>query len=208
MKIEELERALRQALEDPLPGMTAQSLMIPHPRIGHRVYKEVEDRCLRAGVLILFYPKDGRPHFVLTRRTDHLLHHQAQISLPGGRQEEGESFEQTALREACEELGLASGKITVLGRTTPLYIPPSNYCIYPVVAVAFENQVFHPAEEEVAEVIEMPVVRLIDPKTVRHETWTLRGEPVRVPFFFFKGFKIWGATAMVLAEMKEILRGI
>jgi hypothetical protein len=91
-----------------------------------------------------------------------------------------------------------------LGRLTPLYVPPSQYCIYPVVAASEEHPEFRPSEGEVAEVIEVPVDHLLDPQNVHRETWIYQGEQYKVPFFLFEEHKIWGATAMVLAELIAI----
>ncbi len=197
---------LKEKLNTPLPGLNAQLNMVPDPRPGNKVYTEVQDSCKRAGVLLLLYLKGTRVFIVLTRRTELVDRHQAQISFPGGRQEEGESLEQTALRETCEELGIQSSTIQILGKLTPLYIPPTNYCIYPVVARMTEPPQFKPSPYEVAEVLEISLDYLCNPKTVRREMWTLHGMNVEVPFYFFEGHKIWGATAMVLAEFVEILK--
>ena len=199
---------LKERLNKPLPGLAAQLNMVPDPRPGNMVYTEVQDSCKRAGVLVLLYLKGTRVFVVLTRRTDLVEHHQAQISFPGGRQEEGESFEQTALRETCEELGILSSGVQTLGKLTPLYIPPTNYCIYPVVAQMNEYPQFKPSPYEVAEVLEIPLNYLFDAQTNRREIWTLHGMDVEVPFYFFEDHKIWGATAMVLAEFVEILKSI
>lgn len=134
-----------------------------------------------------------------------MRHHQAQISFPGGRQEAGEDLIQTALRETQEELGVQPDAIRVLGMLTPLYIPPSKTCIHPVVATLWERPEFVRSPEEVEEVIEVPLAHLRDPMNRHEEVWTIRGIPVRVPFYLFKGNKIWGATAMVLAEFLELL---
>jgi len=202
----EVFRFLENELKGPKPGLTAQLMMMTNPRPGHKVIHEVEDSCIKAGVLVLLYPWRNRLHLVLTRRTARVDLHQAQISFPGGRQEQGESFKQTALREAHEELKITSGSIRVLGELTPLYIPPSNYCIYPVVAATNKRPDFRPSKHEVAEVIEVPLDHLLDPKNVRKEVWTIMGAEVMVPFYLFKGHKIWGATAMVLAELVELLK--
>ena len=199
--------SLENNLKGPVPGLRAQLKMVTDPRPGHQVYQEVEDSCLKAGVLILLYPVRDKLHLVLTRRTERVDHHQAQISLPGGRQEPGESFEQTALRETCEELSIPSESIRVIGRLTPLYIPPSNYCIFPVVATADSRPDFHPSTEEVAEVIEVPLDCLLDPENIHKEMWIIRGREVTVPFYYLKGHKIWGATAMVLSELVELIKG-
>jgi 8-oxo-dGTP pyrophosphatase MutT (NUDIX family) len=201
--LDELERKLR----GPLPGLHAQLRMAPEPRPGTRPHGEVESSSQPAGVLILFYPKDGRLHLLLTRRTERVLTHRGQISFPGGTQHPGEAIEETALREAGEELGLDPRTIIVIGRLTPLYIPPSNFCIYPVVARLPERPALRPQPEEVAEVLEVPVAHLLDPGTRRHEAWTLNGAPYDVPFYAFGEHKIWGATAMVLAELLALIAG-
>jgi 8-oxo-dGTP pyrophosphatase MutT (NUDIX family) len=197
---------LEKKLTGPKPGLIAQLQMTPNPRPGHQVYHEVEDISLKAGVLALFYPKEGRLHLVLTRRTDRVDFHKGQISFPGGRLETGESLEQAALREAQEELGIDPDSIRILGMLTPLYIPPSNYCIYPVVALTETYPDFLPSPLEVAEILEIPLDHLLDPQNVRREMWQIRGFDVEVPFYAFGVHKIWGATAMVLAELIHIMK--
>ena len=205
MEPREILARLEKGLWAPLPGIPAQLAMVPEPRPGHKAYFEVEDSSRKAGVLILLYPKDGRLRVLLTRRTERVLHHRGQISLPGGEQHPGESIEATALRETSEELGLDLGAVRVLGRLTPLYIPPSNYCVYPIVAHIASPLAFRPQPDEVAEVIEPPVDHLADPANIRRETWRYGGEDHEVPFYEFEGHKIWGATAMVLAEFLALL---
>jgi 8-oxo-dGTP pyrophosphatase MutT (NUDIX family) len=195
---------LKERLQGEKPGLAAQLRMIPNPRPGHQVYSEVEDSCLKAGVLILIYEVENQFFVALTRRTTHVERHQAQISFPGGRQEPGETLEQSALRETCEELGIEAENIDMIGQLTPLYIPLTNYCIYPFVAHMDSEPLFKPSPYEVSEILEVPLSHLLDPQTAREEVWTLRGKNVEVPFFFFDGHKIWGATAMVLAEFIEV----
>jgi 8-oxo-dGTP pyrophosphatase MutT (NUDIX family) len=196
---------LEKILRKDKPGLDAQLKMSPRPRPGHLKYDEVDASCARAGVLVLLYPHDDTVFLVLTKRSERVRFHQAQISFPGGMQEPGEDLVQTALRETEEELGIRTDCLRILGVLTPLYIPPSNTCIHPVVASLPEPPEFIPAPEEVEEVIEISLAHLLDPLSIQEEVWTIRGIPVRVPFYLFKGHKIWGATAMVLAELLEIL---
>src|SRR4030042_3364627 len=161
---------VEKGLWAPLPGIAAQLKMVPEPRPGQKAYFEVEDTSLKAGVLILLYKNDGRLWMLLTRRTERVPHHRGQISLPGGEQHPGESLEATALRETVEELGPDLASVRVLGRLTPLYIPPSNYCIYPTVAFIPGPLEFHIQPDEVAEVIEVPVDHLADPRNERRAT--------------------------------------
>lgn len=198
---------LTRRLQGPKPGLTSQLRMVPDPRPGDKTYQEVGDSCLKAGVLVLLYPREGRLHLVLTRRTANVAQHQAQISFPGGQKDENESIIEAALREAREELHVAPGAVRVLGELTPLFIPPSNYCIYPVVAAAGRRPDFRPAPDEVAEVIEIPLDHFLDLRNIQREVWPIRGTDVTVPFFLFQGHKIWGATAMVLAELIDLIKG-
>jgi 8-oxo-dGTP pyrophosphatase MutT (NUDIX family) len=200
----ETMQSLEKKFAGSKPGLLAQLVMCPNPRPGHQVYQEVEDSSLKAGVLVLLYPQEERLHLVFTRRTDKVDFHKGQISFPGGRLEAGEELEQAALREAQEELDVDPDSVRILGMLTPLYIPPSNYCIYPVVALTERRPDFHPSQLEVAEVLEIPLDHLLDPQNIRRETWTIRGTDVEVPFYSFGEHKIWGATAMVLAELLEI----
>lgn len=199
--------SLKKRISGPKPGLKAQLRMTPNPRPGHQVYYEVEDSSLKAGVLVLFYPREDRLHLVLTRRTDRVDFHKGQISFPGGRLETGESLEQAALREAHEELGVDPNSIRILGMLTPLYIPPSNYCIYPLVALTETRPDFRLSPLEVAEILEIPLDHLLSPHNVRREMWVLRSADVEVPFYAFGEHKIWGATAMVLAELLEMIKG-
>jgi 8-oxo-dGTP pyrophosphatase MutT (NUDIX family) len=178
--------------------------MAPRPRPGWPPEEGITPR--QGGVLLLLYPHRGQLHLVLTRRTETVDNHKGQISLPGGRREGDESIEQTALREAQEELGVAPAAVQVLGKLTPLYIPPSDFCITPVVAWAESRPDWQPDGVEVAEVLEVPLRHLADPSTVREETWQ-RGElTMRVPYFLVQRDKVWGATAMVLSEFLAILK--
>jgi 8-oxo-dGTP pyrophosphatase MutT (NUDIX family) len=198
-------RRLEEVLIKDKPGLAAQLKMAPRPRPGQTVYPEAEANSIKAGVMILLYPRHGCWHLVLIRRPSTVLHHKDQIGFPGGQIEPGENFVQAALREAREELGVPPERLRVLGELTPLYIPPSNFFVYPVVAAADGPLSFTPQVEEVAEIIEVPLDHLRDPGTVREETRTIRGERVKVPFYAHGHHKIWGATAMVLAEFLDVL---
>lgn len=205
-EVQNIVQFLERALKGSKPGLKAQLKMVVNPRPGDKTYQEVEETCIKAGVLALLYPFKKKIYLVLTKRTATVPFHQGQISLPGGRQHQGESIIQTALRESKEELNIESHKIKILGELTPLYVPPSNYCIYPVVAATWKRPRFDPSGYEVAEIIEIPLSHLLNPQSVTREVWTLGRNKVDVPFYLYKSHKIWGATAMVLAELIEILK--
>ncbi len=196
---------LRDALARPLPGLSTQMGMAPQPRPGaDRILDPALD-CRRAAVMVLFYPCAGDLCLVLTRRTDRLESHSGQISFPGGSMDPGEDMVAAARREAMEELGVRPDSVEVLGALSPLYIPPSRFCIYPVVAWSPTTPAFTPSEEEVAEVLQVPVRHLLLPATRCEEMWDLRGGRVLVPFYAVGPHKVWGATAMVLCELLSLL---
>jgi 8-oxo-dGTP pyrophosphatase MutT (NUDIX family) len=198
---------LDERLAGPLPGLAAQLRMMPDPPPqDRRTYAEVGDDCLRAGVMILVYPREDRPHLVFIRRPETAVHHKGQIAFPGGAVEDGEDCVRAALRETREEVGVPAEAVLVRGTLTPLFVSPSGYCIHPVVGTAARRPDFVPFPEEVAEILEVPLAVLLDPAAERRETWEFPGGPRRVPFFAFGRHKIWGATAMVLAEFLDVVR--
>lgn len=199
---------VHRALDRPLPGLAAQARMAPAYRTEALQNRTPPAFPKEAGVLILFYPREDRLYFPLTERTDTVESHKGQISLPGGAREASESLQETALRETCEELQVCPDGCDVIGRLTPLYIPPSGFLISPYVAYSSTRPSFDPDPVEVAGLIETPLDLLLEPDTVRTEQWTIRGLSVEVPFFDILGHKVWGATAMVLSELVVLLREV
>lgn len=197
---------LKNAILGELPGLEAQMTMCTIPRPGMRSIHDVEGKYREAGVLLLLYIHKDEWHLVLTKRTDELPHHRGQISLPGGTREPSETLEETALRETEEELGISVRGLDLIGSLTPLYIPPSSFVIHPFVAVNHARPRFHPSPIEVAELLEVPLVHLIQDINQKVETWFIRGKEIEVPFYRFNDYKIWGATAMVLAEFLVIIK--
>ena len=161
-----------------------------------------------ASVLILLYPLNGELTFVLTRRSDTLPHHTGQISLPGGAREPGETNTQAALRETAEELQIDVDAVELIGHLTPIYVPVSNYQIYPFVGYVSQPPQFNPDPVEVAEVLEMPLPMLLDETIKVTEKWTLHGLEVDVPFYRVHCQTVWGATAIMLSEFEERLRTV
>jgi len=203
----EIER-LRDLLRKPLPGLDAQLRMAPSPRLNWDPLKFPEG-ATDGAALLLVYPHDETLHVPLTVRGSGLRNHTGQVSLPGGRVDAGETLEAAALREAQEEIGVDPATIEILGTLTPLHIPVSGFLLHPIVGFTTMRPAFQRAEWEVARIIEAPVSLLSDPAIVKHEirTRTVKGQAidVNVPYYDVDGEKVWGATAMVLAEFCAIL---
>jgi len=198
-------QTVRAALQLPLPGRAAQQIMAVRPRPGDR--PDLPNPCPNEGaVLLLLYEREGRLVLLLTRRTQTVETHKGQVSLPGGaREPQDHDFAQTALRETCEELGIPGKTVEVLGALTPLYIPPSRFCVYPYVGYVSHAYPLRPDANEVAEVIEVPLEYLLDPATREVEVHFRDNQRFQVPVYRVANQKVWGATAMILAEFLAML---
>ncbi len=192
---------IRERLRGNLPGMAVQLTMAPEIRENISMDQARKRPCRDASVMLLLFPSQEQPALVLTVRPPHMKQHPGQISFPGGRREPGEDLLTTALRETQEEIGLEQDQIEVLGRLTPLYIPPSNFCVYPFVGALTHDPPLTPHSSEVEEILRIPLWRLLQPDARVHEAWMLRGKPVQIPHFRIDRYQIWGATAMILAEL-------
>ena len=195
---------LEQALQRPLPGATAHARVAPRPpREWPPGFNPAHVR--EAAVLLLVFPLHDAAHVLLTLRADTLGRHRGQVSLPGGVIEPGETFEQAALREAHEEVGLATEGVRVLGVLTPLDIPVTGFRLHPIVAASARQPALAPSDGEVARILEIAVDDLLDRSSLVTAERERDGRRITVPAFVVAGLEIWGATAMVLAEFLTLL---
>jgi len=158
----------------------------------------------KSAVLVpLYRDHAGQVRVILTRRPDHMRTHPGDVVFPGGRLEEGESPEQTAKREACEEIGLPEDGVVVVGGLTPITTRDPGNLIVPVVAKVRRPEVFTLQHEEVSAVIEPTMADLLDDSRWRASDWFGR----TLWFYEFDEGVMWGATAFMMRELLRILRG-
>lgn len=194
-----------------LPGEEAHNIMVPEERL--RILKSInfdEIKPKNAGVMMLFYPKAGETHLVLIVRNSYEGVHSSQIAFPGGKHEKGDAdFEQTALRETYEEIGVQPDKIHVLKAFTHLYIPPSNFMVYPFLGICMDEITFYPNPNEVAGIIELPLTAFLSESIVVNAKINASyAKSIEVPVFKIDEHIVWGATAMMLSELKIVLNSV
>jgi 8-oxo-dGTP pyrophosphatase MutT (NUDIX family) len=197
-------------LKQSLPGKEAQIKMASDIRLTNFQFRNEPENAIHSGVLILLYPFGKSIQMVLIKRAIDKSVHSGQISLPGGKYEkEDANLEQTALRETHEEVGVKPSHIKILGSLTELYIPPSNFIVFPYVGFCNERPVFIPDGNEVDSIIEIDINEFLNPLNLKTKEIIIRNEfKITAPVFEIQGHTVWGATGMILSEFVEIIREI
>jgi 8-oxo-dGTP pyrophosphatase MutT (NUDIX family) len=204
-------KSIENEISNPLPGRVVQLKMSSIQRLREMIDQSQINSGIKSSVLILLYPSGADEiSMVLIQRPSYEGVHGGQISLPGGRSEEKDlDLKETALREAHEEIGIDPGKVTTIGVLSDLYIPPSNYLVLPFLGYTMERPQFKPDAQEVAGIIEIKLKDLLNEDNIKHkEIYVRPGLTVYGPCFEIDNHTIWGATAMILNEFKEILKRI
>lgn len=156
----------------------------------------------KAAVLIPFIIIDNKLHLVLTLRNQNLSYHGGQISFPGGKQEEGETPLETALREAEEEIGLNRNLVEIIAELQEEMAYTSSYLIRPIIGLVKGRPCFKINEEEVKEIIVIPLDELLS-LPLKVESTVAKGREISYPVYEWKGYRIWGATARILSKLLE-----
>lgn len=205
--IEKLEHQMGQGL----PGIDAHQLVMSYPRPGaNELPPDLRSTYRESAVMVLFYPERDAWNLVLILRPPYEGVHGSQVSFPGGKLEpEDNSPEAGALRETQEEVGIEPGDVQLLGRLTEVIIPPSQFIVTPVVGFMEYRPNFVPDPREVAEVIEYPLDHLLRKEAIGRTQVDIAHRKMKldVGYFDANGQTVWGATAMMLAELRAVILG-
>lgn len=197
---------LRGRLQQPLPGAMAHEPLRATPVGEVRPVFEHKAPPKPGSVMILLYPDEGEIKFPLTKRPEYLGAHSGQVSLPGGKAEPGETPIETALREAEEEIGIRPDNLEVIGTLSEFFVIPSNFKVTPVIAVQRNRPLFVPDPVEVVRVLEGTISGLLrDDAVAVKEITAARVYRLNAPHFVMENEIVWGATAMMLNELRTIL---
>ena len=194
----------------PLPAQASQFKMAP-PFRQELLKQQVEaiKTAKSAGVVALFYPNNNQEtHLILILRKTYKGVHSAQIGFPGGKLEpQDASIEAAAIRETFEEVGIPSKNIKVLRALSEVYIPPSNFYVYPFIAISKATPQFIKQDDEVEAIIEVALTHFLDDASIiTQHVKTSYSVEVEVPAFKLNNHVVWGATAMMLSEIKDLLK--
>jgi 8-oxo-dGTP pyrophosphatase MutT (NUDIX family) len=206
--MDKFSEQLKQALLHPLPGIKAHERMFTYKRPSVVEVLNTQQDYRKGSVLVHFYPKEDEIYLSLMLRSTYNGTHSAQVSFPGGKAELNESAEETALREAQEELGITPNSVTILGQLSPVFIPPSKFLVTPFVGINRVRPNFKIDPYEVAQLIETPLSLLMDDAIESEEDIHLKQYDltIKAPCFKVYDHIVWGATAMMISELKEILK--
>lgn len=165
--------------------------------------------CKRNAVMVLLYRDEqtGAYRLILTERSSKMPSHAGEVSCPGGRMQPGETTFEAALRETEEEVGLRPSRLHWLGELSSLYIPVTNNLIYPHISFVEQPGKLIPDPREVSRIFTPELISLTKPENLVHEIWTFGDIPMTVPYWTVTPTPLWGATAMILSELLDIVAG-
>jgi 8-oxo-dGTP pyrophosphatase MutT (NUDIX family) len=192
---------LESKLKDALPGINAHRKYMHPGRSTH-----IRSDARSSAVLILLYPYQNEAHFPLILRPQYDGTHGGQMALPGGKSEPGdENIARTALREAQEEIGIRAMDVQVLGQLTAVNIPISNFVVYPIVGAVNYTPDFYPDAREVDKIYPTALDDLRKYTEIQERKIHIGNQEVQVPGFEIQDTWVWGATALMLSELSDIL---
>ena len=210
MNFDEFLKSISTINNIPLSGELSHLKMVPpFRRELLQLQKKAIKNAKKAGVLALFYPNiNYETTLVLILRKTYKGVHSAQVAFPGGKlEDQDKSLQDAAVRETFEEIGVPLKDIEVIKTLTQVYIPPSNFYVQPFIGISQRTPKFIKQEDEIEAIIEVDLMDLLDDKQLITKTVsTSYSVDVEVAAFKLNNYTVWGATAMILSEIKDLLK--
>jgi 8-oxo-dGTP pyrophosphatase MutT (NUDIX family) len=199
--------ALKHRLTLTLPGQNGHAKMEPSTRKEFLMNLKHATGPRKSAVMILLFTQDNELHTFFIERNVYDGVHSGQISFPGGGFEKTDKdLFHTALRETQEEIGIQAADIHILGNLTELYIPPSNFDVFPVVGFLDKEPQLDIDTSEVQKVFKISLSELRNRNNIGKGIITIKGgREVEVPCFWLDNHMVWGATSMILSEFIEVV---
>ena len=211
MDFQDFLKYLPKIEKEKLLSVEAHLKMAPLERISSLSSKDYLDKNpKKAAVMMLLYPRNNKVHLALIVRNSYPGIHASQIAFPGGKVEPSDiDLQHTALRETHEEIGVMPNLVQVVKPFSELYIPPSNFLVSPFLGIINEEVTFVPSPYEVKRVLELPLEELLDDRIITQvKMSTSYADNISVPVFNVDKYVVWGATAMMMSELKETIRKV
>ncbi|WP_419212178.1 NUDIX hydrolase [Maribacter sp. X9] len=212
MDFDFFEQRISKIKNLPLPGEASQYKMAPEGRLQELKKLALEKQNPRkAAVMALFYPTvEKKTNLLFILRKTYKGVHSNQIGFPGGKEEKSDiGLLTTALRETHEEVGVAPNDITVVKKISKIFVPPSNFIVQPYIGLYRNPKPFIKQDDEVELILEVPIVDFLDEANIVLEKLsTSYATNIEVPAFKLNGYIVWGATAMMLSEIKELIKQV
>jgi 8-oxo-dGTP pyrophosphatase MutT (NUDIX family) len=199
---------LKHQLSLELPGESSQQHFSGNPSYSTSLLLKQNPSYRKSAVLILLWPQNEQVRSLLIRRPIYPGVHSGQIAFPGGRYEPSDiDLMDTSIREAREEIGVSVNRNQVIGKLSPLYIPPSNFMVQPYIGLLAEQPMYSPDEKEVDAVIEFNLLDILNPSLLRSSERILSdGRKAETPYYDLGGSEVWGATALILSELAILVK--
>ena len=206
MNFPDLRQKLEQAILNPLPGQDAQYRLAPLKRERQNLDLLDKTKVKKAAVAALFFEDGPNSRIVLTLRQQYRGVHSGQISFPGGKIESSDkSYLETALRETQEEVGIQAHNIEILGELSPIYVNPSNFYVTPYIGFLKNKPSFIKQEKEVKTILTPKFSDFLKPENMVEQNIKVGNYSLIAPAFNVDGHIIWGATAMMISEIREMI---